>query len=95
MNQKKRTRLSPEDRRQQLLDSAREIVQDQGLSSLTMEALARHAGVSNPLVYKYFDARLSLLQELLAREHERFTTNVREKLPMPARSRKSSPFLSS
>ena len=55
MNSKKRIRLSPEGRRNQLLDSARDLIQDQGFSGFTMEALATAAGVSNPLVYKYFD----------------------------------------
>jgi AcrR family transcriptional regulator len=30
-----------------------------------MEALAREADVSNPLIYKYFDTRRAVLQELL------------------------------
>jgi AcrR family transcriptional regulator len=57
----------------QLLDCAAEIIQEQGLSSFTMESLATQAGVSNPLIYKYFDTRLELLQELLLREYERFS----------------------
>jgi AcrR family transcriptional regulator len=73
MKVKTRTRLSPEARRMQLLDCAAEIIQEQGLSSFTMESLATQAGVSNPLIYKYFDTRLELLQELLLREYERFS----------------------
>ena len=80
MSGKKRTRLSPEDRRNQLLDSARDLIQNQGFSGFTMEALATEAGVSNPLVYKYFDTRLELLQELWTREYERYTLSVREQL---------------
>ena len=80
MNGKKRIRLSPEGRRKQLLDSARDLIQDQGFSGFTMEALATEAGVSNPLVYKYFDTRLELLQELWTREYERYNRNVREQL---------------
>ena len=80
MNGKKRIRLSPEGRRNQLLDSARDLIQDQGFSGFTMEALATEAGVSNPLVYKYFDTRLELLQELWTREYERYNRNVREQL---------------
>ena len=80
MNSKKRIRLSPEGRRNQLLDSARDLIQDQGFSGFTMEALAIEAGVSNPLVYKYFDTRLELLQELWTREYERYNRNVREQL---------------
>ncbi|MBT5202451.1 MAG: TetR family transcriptional regulator, partial [Gammaproteobacteria bacterium] len=44
MNGKKRTRLTPEGRRKQLLDSARDLIQDQGFSGFTMEALATEAG---------------------------------------------------
>ena len=80
MNSKKRIRLSPEGRRNQLLDSARDLIQDQGFSGFTMEALATEAGVSNPLVYKYFDTRLELLQELWTREYERYNRKVREQL---------------
>ena len=80
MNSKKRIRLSPEGRRNQLLDSARDLIQDQGFSGFTMEALATEAGVSNPLVYKYFDTRLELLQEPWTREYERYNRNVREQL---------------
>jgi AcrR family transcriptional regulator len=80
MTSAKRTRLSPHDRRMQLLDCAQVIIQEQGLSSFTMEALAKQAGVSNPLIYKYFDTRLALLQELLEREFHRFYTNIRNKL---------------
>ena len=80
MNSKKRIRLSPEGRRNQLLDSARDLIQDQGFSGFTMEALATEAGVSNPFGYKYFDTRLELLQELWTREYERYNRNVREQL---------------
>ena len=65
-------RLSAEERRNQLLDTARTVVLERGLSSLTMEMLATEAGVSNPLIYKYFDTRLELLQALLARTLDEF-----------------------
>ena len=58
MSGKKRTRLSPEGRRNQLLDSARDLLLKEGFSGFTMDALASEAGVSNPLIYKYFDTRL-------------------------------------
>jgi AcrR family transcriptional regulator len=45
MSGKKRTRLSPEARRDQLLDSARDLIQNQGFSGFTMEALASEAGL--------------------------------------------------
>ena len=67
-----RKRLSTEDRRTQLLDVTRKVILEHGLNSFTMELLARKAGVSNPLVYKYFSTRLELLQSLLQREFDLF-----------------------
>ena len=65
MTQSVRRRLSPEDRRNQILDCARQVILEHGLSTLTMERLAKQAEVSLPLIYKYFDTRLQLLQALL------------------------------
>ena len=81
MTQSVRRRLAPEERRNHLLDCARQIVLDQGLSTLTMERLASEAGVSNPLIYKYFDTRLQLLQELLIREYKAFQQSFTESEP--------------
>jgi AcrR family transcriptional regulator len=76
----KRTRLSPEGRRNQLMDTARDLLLKKGFSGFTMDALAFEAGVSTPLIYKYFDTRLELLQELWAREYDSYARSVREEL---------------
>ena len=76
----KRTRLSPEGRRNQLMDTARDLLLKKGFSGFTMDALAFAAGVSTPLIYKYFDTRLELLQELWAREYDSYARSVREEL---------------
>lgn len=78
MPTKKRTRLPPERRRAQLLDCAKAIIEREGLTSLTMELVADQAGVSNPLIYKYFGTRLSLLQDLYRRELKRYHREVAE-----------------
>ena len=80
MSEPQRRRLSPEARRNQLLDCARDVILRQGLSTLTMEVLAQEAGVSNPLIYKYFDTRLQVLQELLIREHTTFSESLMQNL---------------
>ena len=80
MSGNKRTRLSPEGRRNQLLDTARDLLLKKGFSGFTMDTLAFEAGVSNPLIYKYFDTRLELLQGLWAREYESYALSVREEL---------------
>ena len=72
MNKPIRKRLSTEARCTQLLDVTRDLILEHGLNSFTMELLARKAGVSNPLVYKYFSTRLVLLQSLLQREFDFF-----------------------
>lgn len=75
-----RRRLSPEARRNQLLDCARDVILNQGLSTLTMDVLAQEASVSHPLIYKYFDTRLQVLQELLIREYATFRASVVQSL---------------
>lgn len=71
-----RTRLAPDVRRAQLLDCAKVIIEQDGLTSFTMELVAERAEVSNPLIYKYFGTRLELLQELYRRELNRYHREV-------------------
>lgn len=80
MKSTRRTRLSTEQRRAQLLDVTQELILEQGLNAFTMETLARRANVSNPLVYKYFSTRLELLQSLLKREFDLFYGSLLNRL---------------
>ena len=80
MKSTRRTRLSTEQRRTQLLDVTQELILEQGLNAFTMETLARRADVSNPLVYKYFSTRLELLQSLLKREFDLFYGSLLNRL---------------
>ncbi|MBX7541240.1 TetR/AcrR family transcriptional regulator [Qipengyuania sphaerica] len=68
---KRRTRLDPETRRSLILDSAAEIVAEEGVAVLTMETLGRKAGISKSLVYNYFSNTREVLSELLERELRR------------------------
>lgn len=65
---RKRTRLTPEARRDQILDEAARVVLAEGLHAVSLERLAREAGVSKGLVYNYFADRDALLAALLERE---------------------------
>jgi AcrR family transcriptional regulator len=65
---KRRTRLPPEARREQILDEAARIVLEEGLTAVSMERLAREVGISKGLVYNYFSDREVLLAALLHRE---------------------------
>ena len=67
---RRRTRLSPEARRDQLLDVAAAVIADEGTRAMTMERIAEGAGVSKALVYRYFGNRSALLLELYERESD-------------------------
>jgi len=72
MNASVRTRLPPVARKKQLLDTAKGMIVEEGLQLFTMEALARTAGVTTPLVYNYFSGRQVLLKSLLVQEYESY-----------------------
>jgi AcrR family transcriptional regulator len=57
-------RLSKPERRQQLLETARLIVREEGADRLTLGHLAVCAGVSKPVTYEHFETRTGLLIEL-------------------------------
>ncbi len=57
-------RLSKEERRLQLLETARLIVREEGADRLTLGYLAERAGVSKPIAYDHFGTRSGLLIDL-------------------------------
>ncbi|WP_340644710.1 TetR/AcrR family transcriptional regulator [Phenylobacterium sp.] len=61
-------RLSPEDRRQQLLDVAARIIVQDGLHALTIKRVARDAGLTAPRAYHFFPTVDDLMAELARRE---------------------------
>lgn len=69
-------RLSKQARREQLLDTAREIVREQGADGLTLVTLAEAAGVSRPIAYDHFGTRTGLLLALYRRLEERHRAAV-------------------
>ncbi|MEV0246639.1 TetR/AcrR family transcriptional regulator [Nocardia sp. NPDC050712] len=64
-------RLPKQDRREQLLDTALEVVRARGADELTLLTLAEAAGVSRPIVYDHFGTRPGLLLALYRRLAER------------------------
>lgn len=60
--------MAPEQRRSQILDAAATLILDTGHSSCTLEQVAKAAGISKPLIYKYFPRREDLVVALLERE---------------------------
>ena len=60
-----------------ILDAAFEAVATFGLSRLTVDDVARLAGVSRQTVYRYYDSKDALVLALVAREEETLMAEVR------------------
>ena len=77
-------RLPRDERREQLLDAALSLIAEHGYESVSMEGIARTAGVTKPVVYDAFGSLTDLLEALLAREEERALAQLAELMPTPA-----------
>ncbi len=60
--------MAPGERREQLIDAALSVIVQQGYEGVSIEAIARTAGVTRPVIYDHFPNLASLLQALIARE---------------------------
>jgi AcrR family transcriptional regulator len=61
-------RLPPRERREQLLDAALSVIVQRGYEGVSIEAIARTAGVTRPVIYDHFPNLGRLLQALIERE---------------------------
>lgn len=64
-------RMPPAERREQLLDAALQVIASEGYAGVTIEAIARRARVTRPVVYGVFEDLGQLLAALLRRQEER------------------------
>ena len=62
------TRMQAGERREQLLDATKTIVAERGFHAVSIEAVAREAGITRPIVYGHFNDLPGLLEALVARE---------------------------
>ena len=76
--------MPPEERREQLLDATLALIAETGYESVSIEGIARRAGVTKPVVYDLFGSLADLLEALLAREEERALNQLAELMPAPA-----------
>ncbi|MGB8332788.1 MAG: TetR/AcrR family transcriptional regulator [Polyangiales bacterium] len=67
-----RTRLSPEDRQQQLLRVTSDIIAADGIDKVRIPHVAAAAGVTRPVVYKFFPNRHELIKGVLEDFREDF-----------------------
>src|SRR5256885_7237763 len=73
--------MSAAGRREQLLDATKEIVSRDGFHAVSIEAVAREAGITRPIVYGHFRDLQGLLEALVEREGARALTQLATVLP--------------
>jgi AcrR family transcriptional regulator len=76
--------MPPDERREQLLDTTLELIAERGYETVSMEGIARRAGVTKPVVYDLFGTLADLLESLLDREEKRALAQLAELMPTPA-----------
>src|SRR4249919_1792499 len=77
-------RLAPQVRREQILDAAVKLIVGTGSARCTLEQVAAAAGVSTPLIYKYFPRREDLLAALMDREFRLLSRRGLNSIPRDA-----------
>ncbi|MFB6723967.1 TetR/AcrR family transcriptional regulator [Kribbella sp. NPDC056345] len=61
-------RMAPEQRREQLLDAVLRVIVTEGVHKVSMDSVAKEAGVTRPVVYGHFTDSNALLRASLERE---------------------------
>ncbi|WP_224249363.1 TetR/AcrR family transcriptional regulator [Hyalangium gracile] len=79
-------RMSKEQRRSQLLETASEIIRTEGTDALTLARVAERAGVTKPIAYEHFGTRSGLLIALFQAYDDRQTEAMRAALKSSGRS---------
>ena len=74
-------RMAPAQRREQLLDAALSVIVQQGYEGVSIEAVARTAGVTRPVIYDHFPNLASLLRALIEREEAFAITQLSTVVP--------------
>ncbi|MFJ9416457.1 TetR/AcrR family transcriptional regulator [Streptomyces sp. NPDC101227] len=73
MSGKRVTRLTPDQRREQLVGIGLEMLADRSLDELSTDEVARRAGISRGLLFHYFDSKRDFFRAVVRAECERFT----------------------
>jgi AcrR family transcriptional regulator len=76
-----RSRMSAAQRREQLLDVTKQLVGEQGFHDLSVETIAKRAGITRPVIYAHFEDLDALLEAMLEREAMRALTQLAAIMP--------------
>jgi len=81
VSQRPHPRMTGAERREQLLDVTKAIVGEAGFHAVSIEAVARRAGITRPVVYGHFSDLGGLLEAMLSRETARAQAQLARILP--------------
>ena len=73
--------MAPEQRREQLIDAALEVILERGYGGVSIEAIARAAGITRPVVYDHFPNLNRLLHAVIEREERIALEQLAEVVP--------------
>ncbi len=82
---RERTRMSGQERREQLLDVGRRLFARKGFEAVSVEEIAAKANVSKPVVYEHFGGKEGLYAVVVDREMGYLLDSITQALAIPAK----------
>ena len=76
-------RMAPEQRRDQILDAVLQVIVKQGVHKVSIDSVAKEAGVARPVLYGHFTDSNALLRASLRREEAAAMAQLADVLPHP------------
>ena len=73
--------MAPTERREQVVDAALRVIVEQGYEGVSIEAIARTAGVTRPVIYDHFRNLGELLEALIDREEHYALAQIAQIVP--------------
>lgn len=77
----KTPRLTGPQRREQILDVTKALAGERGFHAISIDAVAKRAGITRPVVYTHFDDLAGLLQAMVEREGQRAVQQLMNLIP--------------
>lgn len=87
MSDERRSRLAPEDRRTQLMAFGVNFLADHPLEELSMDELARRAGVSRALMFHYFESKQGMQRAVVTAARDSLLRATAPRPELPPRER--------
>ena len=74
-------RLTGPQRREQILDVTKALAGERGFHAISIDAVAKRAGITRPVIYSHFDDLTGLLQAMVEREGARAVEQLMALIP--------------